>query len=488
MSAKSLSLLFLIEFSLLFACVEEASAQVLIEYADPAEGLVENWNWANDQAQNQNSVWLGYEVNLRHDEKLEIGLSSRRENYYQWNNRNSWRRFGDWNFDGAGWHNGLSIRALQNGNRSLQQDHEVETTAMVLAKYEQGAFIEFRVIPVNSIVDWRESPIYWLGTVSQDESFRHLIGLRNQELTDRVQRTLIRAIGLHQTADRESYLETVFNDEQTAQMRGAALESLAQHESSRVEDLLREVAEDGNESALIRRIAISALSRYDSQVTQESLMLLAGEFNPRFIRLEAIESISNYQTSDAADLLESFVEQNNQEEVLRVALYGLSRFADRFDSIAGFALEHSNANIREIALELMVAMNSNDAFEMLVQIINNDPSSNVRTEAVEELGGYPAETALAILIELAEGVSDYGIDVRGQAVETLAEFPAALVSERLNLLAWSDNNQQIRDEAIESLADLDDIEANNHLLQIARNHPSARTREEALQELENNVL
>ncbi len=475
----------------LFAMVliaANAQGQTLVSAPGSTTSLTEKWDWASAEATNDSQAWIVYQVTVQVDEKLSVAFSSNHQHFYEWNSGYNWGWSGNWNFNRQSWHNGISIDALLAGNASTQQDFTVARSILHLAKFENGAFTEFQLLDADTAVDWRTAPVYWLGEINQSESFRHLISQLNQHYSNAIDRTLLRAIGIHQDPDRESFLSDIVNDESQSILRSAALESLAQLESGNVEALLRRIAEDGNEERILRRIAISALSRYESDTALSLLLQLAGEFNPHFIRAEAIESLAHFQSDRATDLLVNIVEDDDAEELIEEALYGLSRRPEQYDVMVETAENNRNPDIRETAIELMVRMNATESFPVLENLIRNDSSSDVREEAIEELEVYPAETSVPLLFEIAESVTDFPVDIRSTAVETLGEFDPALVTERLNLLAWSDDNPRIRDEAVESLAQLDNIEANNLLLQIARNHPNEHTREEALEELQDNVF
>lgn len=467
-------------------------SQALTEYPDGPRPLNEKWEWGLGQAADpaRNSAWIAYQFNTELDEKIGIAISSFQNDYYQWNGysyRGSWNGYRSYGNANAR-NDGNSIASLFAGNRSPQQLHLRQHELLVLARFSYGTLDEFRIVDASTPINWRNSPVFWLGAASAGESFRLLSEQLALDFADNVSRALIRGIGLHRDQDRTAFLSSLLNSRNWQAIRPAIIQSIAMQSSAAVEALLISAASDANEAQLVRRIAISALSRYDTPAALAALQDLSGMMNPQSVRRAAVASLAAFEADEVTQLLRTMVLLASNAVVSEQALRGLSLRPGQFDTIANVAGEHDDSRLRRAAVSMLAPMDRMRAFEPLKTIAESDQNFRVRREAVEAMQHLPAELAVPLLFALAESEQDQPIEVRREAVETLSEFDASLVAARLNQLAWSDGSRRIREEAVESLADLNDQSANSMLLEIARNHPSKHTSEEALHQLQDNVL
>ena len=423
----------------------------------------------------------------RLDEKLSTSYSSFSQDYIQWNRASSGRWNGNWYYNNsAGWHNSQSMAALQAGIETPQQDFLVQRELLLLARFEGEVLSELRILDVDTTVDWRNTAVYWLGNFAADESFRHQLQLFNSMEEVRLQRTLIRSLGLHSVADRDSNLVAILNDDSNRHLQTTALEALAMQESPLARNTLATFASDENAELIPRRVAISGLSRYDDAQTLALLTKFSELHNPQDIREEAIESLS--LNSAGLNVVAAIASDDDNRAVVRAALRGLSRHRAYFDVIAGTAESHSDSEIRETALEIAARMDGEQAFPLLQRVFENETSSDLREEALQAMDEAPAELAVPFLLAVANGVDQYASDFREEAVDTLAHFDASLVMDDLNRLAWSDSNEDVRENAVRALAELGSSNVNGLLLELARNHPSSHTRREAMDELEDLLL
>ena len=483
MSKRSLTLLLLMVTSV---TALNTPAQQLITRPDSAQSLSESWDWAANQ--NVEAHWVAYRFTTELDERLTVAISSRDHDFIEWNQvrRNYW--FGNWPLNSPGWHNSFSIGALVSGASSMQQDLPQRKSILVLARYRLGEVVEYQAVEAERFVEWQNQPIYWLGDVSGEESFRHLLDLLNSTSQAEFQRALIKSIGLHNSNDRDSYLLALLNDTGEADVQAAILEALAMQESAAVESELLSVAADENAQVLLRRISLSALSRYNSAASEQLLLQLAGSLNPLPVRLEAIQSLALRPSPAAIDMLSGIIADDRNSTIVEQALVGLARQPDQFDTIADAARSHADADVREEALELLTSMNASAAFPVLKEIVMTDSNPYVREEAMEEMDAIPADLALPFLFEVTDAADAYDIDLRAEAVDTLSSFEPSLVIDQLNRLAWGDSDEEVRENAVQGLGYLETQNANSLLLEIARNHPSSDTRSEAMQVLEDLVF
>ncbi len=467
-------------------------AQTVTNKPASISSLAQAWEWGLEEVNNQSNAWIAFGYTVELDEKLEVGLSSRHDDFIEWNrpSRGRWggRWSGEWyNIDSGGWRNRHSLASLQANVSTPQDDYTVQQRVLFLARYEDNAIAELRVIEEDALINWFDLPVYWLGDVSQQESFTHQQSMLSPLSTDAIQRTIVRSLGLHNIANRDDVIIAIANDESRPALRFAAIESIAFQKSDSVAEYLADIAQDENEVLGARKIAISALSRYNSTSNLRLLSELSNRMNPQGVRQEAIASLSLIPGETSNEVLRELATVDDDRHIVMAALAGLSRRPSEYDTVADVAENHRDEEIRETALELAAYMDGRRAFSLLQRLFERDPSEDVREEALQAMDEVPAELAVPFLLELT-GNELVEEDYRAEAVDTLAEFDASMVLTDLNRLAWSDSNEEVRENAVRGLADLDDPSIGGLLLEIARNHPSRHTRMEAMDELEDRVL
>ncbi len=457
-----------------------ALAQPLLSYTPVTDSLDVKWDWALETiADNGDSGWLAWQLSTRLDEKIDPRNRSGYGDFIRWNNQSRYLNLGG----NSGWRNGLSMNALLAGNERPQQDRLRELEIVLVFHISNGSVQQLLVTDPGQPVYWRNQAVAWLGSSSPEQSFRKIASLLDANQADWLQRQLIRTLGMHAVADRTAYLSAMYGTEDWSGVAPYIVEALALQKSTEVETILVNTATDENANLTTRRVAISALSRYDGDLALETLTALAGDLNPTGVRVEAVESLGMYDRPDVVELLRELVFEDGNEAVQEQALGSLAWLPGQFDTIAEIAHLHGNSELRQEAVEELAALDMAAAMEHLVQLVRTDPNQRVRRQALEEMENGSADSAVPFLLDVSTDRNSQALPVRREAVESLGAFDQPDVRAHLNELAWSDERERIREQAVESLADLNSSESQALLLEIARRHPSADTREEALDQL-----
>ena len=405
MKAYVLSVLFVSQILLNVA----AQAQTVVNKPTSITSLAQAWEWGLGEASGRDKAWVAYGFSVELDEKFQVGFSSRHDNFVEWNHVNHGRWSGNWyNSSAGGWRNRHSFDSLQAGATTPQDDFDIQQDLLFLALFENGAIAELRVVQKDSLINWFAAPVYWLGDVSQQEGFNHQQSLLSPLFTDGIQRTLVRSIGLHNVAGRDELLTAVAEDESLSSLHFAAIESLAIHKSDSIADFLTGIARNENAELGARRIAISALSRYNDNSNLRMLSELSGRMNPQAVRREAIESLSLIPSDISSEILRELATVDDDRHIVIAALAGLSHRSSEYDTIADVAENHRDEEIRETALEFAARMNGRRAFPLLQRLFERDSSEDVQEEALQAMDNAPAELAVPYLLALAgdEGVAN----------------------------------------------------------------------------------
>ncbi len=199
--------------------------------------------------------------------------------------------------------------------------------------------------------------------------------------------------------------------------------------------------------------------------------------------LGAADSSASYQ------LLAGMLDPAGEHAINRdlIALIGLHTVNERNGLLNALFTTPQWAAYRPALLHALAQQQSTATENLLLEIAADEQSAlEERLVAITALRSFSSASSLQLLLSLTEETQLHRL--RREAIESLAWFPAQQVSERLNQIAWFDENRRIRNEAVESLAKLQSSSANTLLLAIARQHPSAETREEAIDSLRHQLF
>jgi HEAT repeat protein len=134
--------------------------------------------------------------------------------------------------------------------------------------------------------------------------------------------------------------------------------------------------------------------------------------------------------------------------------------------------------IRAEAAECLGEQDDQRALEILLKTIRNDPSSEVREQAVWGVSEMELPAAAGALGSLALGGPDR--EVRSHAVRGLADKATAETVKILEKIASGDKDPEVQAEAIRAFADLPGKGGLPYLVNLARTHADPGVRKEAI--------
>ena len=330
----------------------QANGQELVSHPNQSQPLAARWAWGLEQTRTNNQeAWLVYRIGVRVDERLGLQTDSRRFSYYEWNRSYRSDRW-DWYDSSAGWHNGHSLEAIQNGIRGHQQSFSQPRQLLVAAQVQDGMILRWRTTTADTNSQWGVQPVYWLGDASNAASFQLLAGLLREGSHDQDNHFLINLLGLHDDAQRRSFLLDLFNNPSWQEDKPVILQTLAIQPDAAVQSQLLRTARDAQESLTTRRVAVSALSLFDSPEVIETLFALLDISEPSELRREALESLVHF---DATNVVE------------------------RLNAIAW---GDGDSRVRERAVQSLGELQTVAANELLMELARNHPVERTRREAM----------------------------------------------------------------------------------------------------------
>lgn len=324
----------LIRIALLLAIflAQPGLAQEFVRYPGQSPDLDSRWQWSQ-QAAAGDRAWIGWQFTTRVDEKLLAGVGQGLQHGY-------YRQAG------------LSINAHLAGLDNQQQAHIVASQLVLLMNTENGVLRHVELTRASRPLSL-EAPVYWLGEVSSDSSYRQLVSLLDEAQSGHVKTGLIMALGMHDHSDRTAYLDSLRRTPAWQSLAADLLRALSLQHSPAVESLLLEVAGDQGQAPRLRRIATTALRGYGSDISLNLLLELAQTDRDSEVREEAVQSLAYFPAEQVRQVLHDLAWFDGSASIRREAVQSLGRLreAQANDLMLTIAREHPSADTREEALE-----------------------------------------------------------------------------------------------------------------------------------------
>ena len=159
--------------------------------------------------------------------------------------------------------------------------------------------------------------------------------------------------------EHEFYTELFDEDDQSIQVRVAAVRALARFSGDAVLDFLEDIAEDQVQETLIRQEALRSIGAIAADRSLALLRRLLDSDDP-FIRASVLSALVDYDQQDTVDLYRS-------------------------------ALRDSFWRVRLSVLQTLEEKPLADLEAMIIYISRNDPETPVKTQAYKTLGEYATD-------------------------------------------------------------------------------------------------
>jgi HEAT repeat protein len=480
----------------------------VIFHPEPGEPLASRWAWAASQARRHGyrTYWVGYRVEQnpairgflwvdRHARVTTDGITL------------SGRISGD--FEGLRFP-GVPLTSLVGGGPP-------DDIAQLFG-FTGDDLTRVHVATMALGADLEDLPLFWLGSARDAESVPLLVRLFGDAPGQDLKRELVDAVGVHATADvvvpvLRGWLESREPDAVrteaaewlSLQAHPSALEALARAaRGDRSADVRREAAEGAAEVPIpdavdtgvalarslqdrdARREAIEALGALHDARSLDALLAIARTDRDPDAAREAVESLGDRPTGDGAAGLLDLARTHPSDDLRREAVETLGDAlpADRaLDVLRSVARDDRDPDVQREAVETLGELKDGAGVAALLELLRTHPVTDVRREVVESLGeALPPDSALAILRDVV--ANDRDLDVRREAVNTMAEQDGAAAAAALREVARTHPVPDVRREAVEALAGtLDPAEAIEALRAIVRDDADEDVRREAVETL-----
>jgi len=264
-------------------------------------------------------------------------------------------------------------KALASADRG-QPEQKVAKDIAILLQFATAAARQPEMVTISNIslsVSLQSLPLLWLGPAEDTASVSLLKKYYDKAATERMKKTVLQAIALHQNAALVvPLLESVLKGRESVKIRADAAAFLGEQNNGRaLEILIRTVRTDA--SLEVRKNAVWGLTEMDLPAAVDALIDFARNFPEKDIRTEAVEGLAERATQQTVRALEQIVFNDKETEVQTHAVHALADLPSKegLPYLIRIAKTHTNPEIRKAAIHSLGDMNDPAAIQALVDIV-----------------------------------------------------------------------------------------------------------------------
>jgi HEAT repeat protein len=285
--------------------------------------------------------------------------------------------------------------------------HETrELGLFLLFDTQRDSFTRADIYNLRRTHEFSNYPVYWAGRITNEESLNYLKSIVDSpapEVNRLAERALF-AIALHDDARVDSILIDMIRRPVAEPLRSRAIYWLGNTpETPAKNTLFTEIVRNNQESHDVRNAAMSALAMNRSAATLPLLQNLFETMTTRELKRRALTGIARNDNSDAAaTYLIRVAETEKDLELRKNAIASLGRIAGQ-KSLGALTSTVDNDVEVELQKQAVIAIgrrSKDEAIPILIRTARNHPKMAVRKLAIQMLGQTGDERAVAFFREL----------------------------------------------------------------------------------------
>jgi len=244
----------------------------------------------------------------------------------------------------------------------------------ILMQFASAAARQPEMVIISNIslsVSFQSLPLLWLGPAEDTDSVSLLKRYYDKAASERIKKTLLQAVALHQNAALVvPLLEGVLKGRESVKIRADAAAFLGEQNDNRaLEVLIRTIRTDA--SLEVRKNAVWGLTEMELPAAVDALIDFARNSPEKDIRTEAVEGLAEKATQQAVRALEQIVFSDKEIEVQTHAVHALADLPSKegLPYLIRVAKTHANREVRKAAIYSLGDMNDPAAIQALVDIV-----------------------------------------------------------------------------------------------------------------------
>jgi len=271
---------------------------------------------------------------------------------------------------------------------------------------QRDSFTRADIYNLRRTHEYSNYPVYWAGRITNEESLNYLKSIVDSPAPEvnRVGERALFAIALHDDARVDSILIDMIRRPVAEPLRSRAIYWLGNTpETPAKNTLFTEIVRNNQESNEVRNAAMSALAMSRSAATLPLLQNLFETMTTRELKRRALTGIAHNDNSDsAATYIIRVAETEKDFELRKSAIASLGRIAGQ-KSLGALTSTVDNDVEVELQKQAVIAIgrrSKDEAIPILIRTARNHPKMAVRKLAIQMLGQTGDERAVAFFREL----------------------------------------------------------------------------------------
>ncbi len=224
------------------------------------------------------------------------------------------------------------------------------------------------MIDLDQTFEFEEQPLYWLGEVANEESFRFLEGAF-EAANHRLQRMLLGVLCAHDGPKAHEFLRGVVFGDYAREVRKNAIFWLGNYRDDRSLGYLKEIIQKEDDTEL-KKQAVFAIQLSDQKEAMAELIKIAKTDSDQNIRKNAIFWLGQKASKECVKALKDVIEKEENVELKNQAVFALTQLP------------------------------KDQSVPMLIDIARTNKSPEVRKRAIFWLGQTGDERALKFFEEI----------------------------------------------------------------------------------------
>jgi hypothetical protein len=287
--------------------------------------------------------------------------------------------------------------------RTYQKEPETRNAGVFL-QHESGSegIAKIDLYDLDRPNDYQGYPVYWAGSIANDESLNFLRELVEKEPAQKLGEQATAALAMHNDGRVGQLLEGIVRDVKAEHIRKSAVFWLGQTEGEN--NFLADLVRNEQENTEVRKQGAFAIGVSSDPGALNTLQALYPQVTNREVKKQVIfGAFVNKNSDGAVDFLISVAGKDNDREVRKQAIFWLGQKAgQRTLEVLGDTVERNDEDteVQKQAVFAISQRKKDEAVPMLIKIAKTHQKGEVRKQALFWLGQIDDERAVELFKEI----------------------------------------------------------------------------------------
>jgi hypothetical protein len=325
-------------------------ASDLVRYPHDQGSLQEGQEWALKNGSANQTFWIGYSVTRLMAPRGEFmsGVSI---------SGNSWKQkpsLQEWIYGIKDQkHASVKDAARAELDRDEKSQAKVWREIGIFQKFRRGAKIPEKWQVMTLTISGKfDAPLYWLGKVSHEESFRYLTGLYEQTSGPERKEDLMSAICVHPPQLAFPFLKKILTSNEPEEAQEAAAIFMGELDTPQALQLLQQVTEKNSHES-VREAAVVGISEMRTEEALQVVSNIAKNHRDQELRETAIAMLGDKQGPKVTKILEEIAWFDSDEDIRQTAVVMLGESEAGVPALLKIMEDHPSEDTREIAVHIL---------------------------------------------------------------------------------------------------------------------------------------